>query len=89
MRLEGFGVEGAAGRFGQQLAGGEQRALAVHVRPQAHDIDVKAPMLLWTLYNIPMANNRATADFSLPLFTSAYQPASIDLQGYFDRLVAP
>jgi methylglyoxal synthase len=50
------------------------------LEPQPHDPDVKALLRISTLYNIPTANNRATADFliSSPLMGSAYERLLID-----------
>lgn len=42
--------------------------------PQPHDVDVKALLRLAVVYNVPIACNRATADFLLssPLLETAY-----------------
>ncbi|MEM8897469.1 MAG: methylglyoxal synthase [Bacteroidota bacterium] len=57
------------------------------MNPQPHDVDVKALLRIATLYNIPTAQNRATADFliSSPLFGSEYQPQEADFSTYLSR----
>lgn len=59
------------------------------MEPQPHDVDVKALLRIAVLYNIPVANNRATADFlvSSSLFASAYQPVVKEYSGYIQRPV--
>jgi hypothetical protein len=61
------------------------------LEPQPHDTDVKALLRLAVVWNIPVACNRATADFmiSSPLMTSGYQRQLPDYQAYVDRLVEP
>jgi methylglyoxal synthase len=56
---------------------------------QPHDPDVKALLRIAVVWNIPVACNRATADFliSSPLMTSDYARALPDYQAHVDRLV--
>lgn len=54
---------------------------------QPHDVDVKALMRLATVYNVPMAINRSTADFiiSSPLFSGEYIRVIKDYRSYIER----
>ncbi len=57
------------------------------MQPQPHDVDVKALLRISTLYNIPTATNRSTADFliSSKLFHHEYEPILKDYSSYIRR----
>ena len=57
---------------------------------QPHDVDVKALLRLATLYNVPTAINRSSADFiiSSTLMSNAeYKPVIKDYTSYIERKV--
>lgn len=57
--------------------------------PHPHDPDVKALLRIAVVWNIPVACDRATADYviSSPLMTEPYQRQQPDYASYLDRLV--
>ena len=60
------------------------------LEPQPHDPDVKALLRLAVVWNIPIACNRATADFmvSSPLMESGYERTQPDYGTYLGRALA-
>lgn len=56
---------------------------------QPHDTDVKALLRIAVVWNIPVACNRATADFmiSSPLMTGDYRPQLPDYENYIQRIL--
>ncbi len=57
---------------------------------QPHDVDVKALLRLATLYNVPTAINRASADFIISSSLMAhtdYKPVIKDYTSYIERTV--
>jgi len=58
------------------------------LEPQAHDADVKALLRIAVVWNIPVACNRASADFivSSPLMSTVYERLVPDYSKYRSRL---
>ncbi len=87
------GPLGGDQQLGSLIAGGEIDALVFFWDPmsaQPHDVDVKALLRLATLYNVPTAVNRSTADYliSSPLFdTDDYKPVVKDYSAYIERVL--
>ncbi len=57
------------------------------MQPQPHDVDVKALLRISAVYNIPVACNRASADFiiSSPLIAHEYHQTLKDYGEYINR----
>ncbi len=85
------GPLGGDQQLGAMIADGKIDAMIFFwdpMQPQPHDVDVKALLRLATLYNIPTAFNRSSADFliSSPLFDSDdYTPEVRDYRDYIER----
>jgi methylglyoxal synthase len=86
------GPLGGDQQLGALIAEGKLDMLFFFVDPMTplpHDVDVKALTRLAILYNMPMACNRATADFliSSPLFASDYDRTVPDYSPYIERIL--
>ena len=85
------GPLGGDQQLGSMIAGGEVDMLIFFWDPmsaQPHDVDVKALLRLATLYNVPTAINRSSADFliSSPLMAhEEYCPVLKDYTSYIER----
>ncbi|MFI3266565.1 MAG: methylglyoxal synthase [Rikenellaceae bacterium] len=87
------GPLGGDQQLGAMIAAGEIDALIFFSDPmqaQPHDVDVKALLRLASLYNVPTAINRSTADFliSSPLFVCDYVPEVRDYSSYVTRALS-
>ena len=87
------GPLGGDEQLGAMNAEGKINAVIFFCDPmsaQPHDVDVKALLRISTLYNVPIALNRATADFliSSPLFDDEdYEPEVKDYSAYIERVL--
>lgn len=87
------GPLGGDQQLGSLIADGRINALIFFWDPmsaQPHDVDVKALLRLATLYNVPTAVNRSSADFliSSPLFADEdYTPVVKDYKAYVERVL--
>jgi methylglyoxal synthase len=86
------GPLGGDQQIGSRITEGEIDLLVFFwdpLSPHPHDPDVKALLRIAVVWNIPVACDRATADYviSSPLMTEPYERQQPDYASYLERLV--
>jgi methylglyoxal synthase len=87
------GPLGGDQQIGAKIAEGEINFVVFFwdpLEPQPHDVDVKALLRIAVVWNIPIACNRASADFmfSSPLMNEQYKRILPDYQEHKERAIA-